>query len=126
MVTLTKAEERIMQILWDLEKGFIKDILEQFPDPIPPYNTVATIVHVLEKKEIISYKSYGGAHQFYPLISREDYRNEQLGSLVKDYFGNSLKEVVHFLSEKKDLDVKDVNEVMKMLEDIKKKREASQ
>jgi predicted transcriptional regulator len=126
MVTLTKAEERIMQILWDLEKGFIKDILEQFPDPKPPYNTVATIVRVLEKKEIISYKSYGGAHQFYPLISREKYRNEQLGSLVKDYFGNSLKEVVHFLSEKKDLDVKDVNEVMKILEDIRKKREASQ
>jgi len=101
MVTLTKAEERIMQILWDLEKGFIKDIVEHFPDPKPPYNTVATIVRVLEKKEIISYNSYGGAHQFYPLISREDYRNEQLGSLVKDYFGNSLKEVVHFLSEKK-------------------------
>jgi len=123
MVTLTKAEERIMQILWDMDKGFIKDILEQFPDPIPPYNTVATIVRVLEKKGIISYKSYGGAHQFYPLISKEDYRNEQLGNLVKDYFGNSLKEVVHFFSEKKDLDIKDVNEVMKMLEEVKKKSE---
>lgn len=122
MVTLTKAEERIMKILWKLEKGFIKDILEQFPDPKPPYNTVATIVRVLEKKRIISYKSYRGAHQFYPLISREKYRNEQLGSLVKDYFGNSLKQVVHFLSEKKDLDIKEVNEVIKMLEEIKQKK----
>ena len=122
MVTLTKAEERIMQILWDLERGFIKDIQENFPKPQPPYNTISTIVRVLVKKEIVSYKSYGGSYQYFPLISREDYRSEQMGRLMNNYFGNSLKEVVNFLSEKKDLDVDEVNEALQMLEDLKKSK----
>ena len=122
MVTLTKAEERIMQILWDLKKGFIKDIQEQFPEPRPPYNTISTIVRVLVKKEIISYKSYGGSHQYYPLITREQYRSDQMGRLMDKYFGNSLKEVVHFLSKKRDLDVNELDEALRMLEDLKKSK----
>ena len=122
MVTLTKAEERIMQILWDLKKGFIKDIQEQFPDPRPPYNTISTIVRVLVKKEIVSYKSYGGSYQYYPLISREEYRSDQMGRLMNTYFGNSLKEVVNFFSEKKDLDVGDVDEALRMLEEMKRSK----
>jgi predicted transcriptional regulator len=122
MVTLTKAEERIMQILWDLKKGFIKDIQEQFPDPRPPYNTISTIVRVLVKKEIVSYKSYGGSYQYYPLITREHYRSDQMGRLMDNYFGNSLKEVVNFLSEKGDLDVNELDEALKMLEDLKKQK----
>lgn len=122
MVTMTKAEERIMQILWDLEKGFIKDIQEQFPKPKPPYNTISTIVRVLVKKKIVSYKSYGGSYQYFPLIKREEYRSEQMGRLVNNYFGNSLKEVVNFLSEKKDLDVNELNDALEMLEDLKKSK----
>ncbi len=119
MATLTKAEERIMQILWDIDQGFIKDIQEHFPDPKPPYNTISTIVRVLVKKKIVSYKSYGGSHQYYPLISREKYRSEQMNRLMRNYFGNSLKEVVNFFSEKKDLDVNELDEALKMLEDLK-------
>jgi BlaI family penicillinase repressor len=122
MVTLTKAEERIMQILWDLERGFIKDIQEQFPQPKPPYNTISTIVRVLVKKEIVSFKSYGGSYQYYPLITREEYRSEQMGRLMNNYFGNSLKEVVSFFSETKDLDVDEVNEALQMLEELKKSK----
>jgi predicted transcriptional regulator len=121
MATLTKAEERIMQILWDINKGFIKDIQEKFPDPKPPYNTISTIVRVLVKKGIVSYKSYGGSHQYYPLISKEKYRSEQMGRLMSNYFGNSLKEVVHFFSQRKDMDVKELDEALKMLEELKKK-----
>ena len=123
MTTLTKAEERIMQILWDLERGFIKDIQEQFPEPQPPYNTISTIVRVLVKKEIVSYKSYGGSYQYFPLISKEEYRSEQLGRLMNNYFGNSLKEVVNFFSEKKDLNVQELDEAMKMLEELKKQKD---
>jgi len=122
MVTLTKAEERIMQILWDLEKGFIKDIQEHFPKPQPPYNTISTIVRVLVKKEIVSYKSYGGSYQYFPLITRDEYRGEQMGRLMNNYFQNSLKEVVNFLSEKRDLDVDELDEALKMLEDLKKQK----
>lgn len=122
MVTLTKAEERIMQILWDLERGFIKDIQEHFPKPKPPYNTISTIVRVLVKKEIVSFKSYGGSYQYFPLITRDEYRREQMGRLMNNYFGNSLKEVVNFFSENKSLDVDELDEALKMLEDLKKQR----
>lgn len=120
MVTLTKAEERIMQILWKIEKGFINDILEHFPEPKPPYNSVSTIVRVLVKKEIVGFKAYGKTYEYYPLVSKEEYRNGQLNRLTKNYFGNSLKQVVSFFSENKNLDIKEVDEVMKMLEEIKK------
>lgn len=122
MVTLTKAEEKIMQFLWDLEKGFIKDIQQQFPAPQPPYNSVSTIVRVLVKKEIVGFQTFGNSHQYYPLITREEYRKSQLNRLVKDYFSNSFKQVVNFFSENKDLSFDEVDEVMKMLEEIKQNK----
>lgn len=122
MVTLTKAEERIMRILWKIEKGFINDILEHFPEPKPPYNSVSTIVRVLVKKEIVGFKAYGKTYEYFPLVSKEDYRNGQLNRLTKNYFGNSLKQVVSFFSENNSLDIKEVDEVMKMLEEIKNKK----
>ena len=122
MLTLTKAEERIMQILWEIEKGFIKDIIECFSKPKPPYNTVSTIVRVLVKKGIVGFKAYGGSYQYYPLITKEQYRKGQMKKLVKEYYNNSLKQVVSYFSEKPDLDVEEVDEVLKMLEDIKKNK----
>lgn len=122
MSTLTKAEERIMKILWKIEKGFINDILEHFPEPKPPYNSVSTIVRVLVKKEIVSFKKYGNTYEYFPLISKEDYRKSQMGRLLKDYYNNSLKQVVNFFSENKDIDIDEVNEVMQMLDEIKQKK----
>ena len=123
MITLTRAEERIMQILWDIDKGFVNDIIEKFPEPKPPYNTVSTIVRVLVKKEIISFNKYGNTYQYYPLISREAYSSNQMNRLVSDYFNNSFKKVVNFFSEKKNLDINEVDEVLKMLEEIKEKKD---
>lgn len=122
MTTLTKAEERIMKILWKIKKGFINDILEHFPDPKPPYNSVSTIVRVLVKKEIVSFKKYGNTYEYFPLITKEEYRKSQMGRLLKDYYNNSLKQVVNFFSENKNLDIDEVDEVMKMLEEIKNKK----
>ncbi len=122
MASLTKAEERIMKILWEIERGFINDILVHFPDPKPPYNSVSTIVRVLVKKEIVSFKKYGNTYEYFPLISKEEYRKSQMGNLIKDYYNNSLKQVVNFFSENKNLDIDEVNEVMKMLNEIKNKK----
>jgi len=122
MVTLTKAEEKIMKILWSIGEGFIKDIIEQYPDPKPPYNSVSTIVRVLVQKEIVGFKAYGNTHQYYPLIEKEEYSKGQLSRLVKDYYNNSLTEVVNFFSESKKLDEKELDEVMKMLEDLKSRK----
>ena len=122
MVTLTKAEERIMKILWEIGDGFIKDIIEQFPDPKPPYNSVSTIVRVLVQKEIVGFKAFGNSHQYHPLITREEYKKSQLSRLVKDYYNNSLREVVSFFSENKKLDEKELDEVMNMLKQLKSKK----
>ena len=122
MVTLTKAEERIMKILWEIGEGFIKDIIEQFPDPKPPYNSVSTIVRVLVQKEIVGFRAFGNSHRYHPLITREEYKKSQLSRLVKDYYNNSLSEVVSFFSESKKLDEKELDEVMKMLKQLKSKK----
>ncbi|MBV6644198.1 MAG: BlaI/MecI/CopY family transcriptional regulator [Cyclobacteriaceae bacterium] len=123
MTTLTKAEEKIMKILWGIGQGFIKDILEQYPDPKPPYNSVSTIVRVLVQKEIVGYKAYGNSHQYHPLVSKEEYSKGQLSRLVSDYYNNSLKQVVNFFSESKELDEKELNEAIQMLESLKSKKD---
>ena len=119
MTTLTKAEEKIMKILWGIEKGFIKDILEQYPDPKPPYNSVSTIVRVLVSKDIVGYTAYGNAHQYFPKISKEEYRKGQLSRLVTDYYNNSFKQIVSFFSESKQLNEKELDEAIKLLESLK-------
>ena len=123
MITLTKAEEKIMKILWKIEKGFIKDIQDQYSKPKPPYNSISTIVRVLVQKEIVGYTAYGKTHQYYPLISREEYRKGQLSKVVTEYYDNSLKQVVNFFSESKKLDDKELDEAMKMLKELKSKRD---
>lgn len=122
MITLTKAEEKIMKFLWELEKGFIKDIIELMPEPKPPYNSVSTIVRVLVKKEIVGFTKYGSTYEYYPLISKDEYRKSQMGNLVKGYFNNSFSQVVNFFSENKNLKIEEVNEAIKMLEELKKKK----
>jgi len=122
MVTLTKAEEKIMKLLWKLEKGFIKDIIEKMPEPKPPYNSVSTIVRVLVKKEIVGFNKYGGTYEYYPLITKDEYRKSQLGNIVNGYFNNSLSQVVNFFSESKNIKIDEVDEAIKMLEELKKKK----
>ena len=110
-----------MKILWGIGEGFIKDIIEQYPDPKPPYNSVSTIVRVLVQKEIVGFRAYGNTHQYYPLITREEYSKGQLSKLVSDYYNNSLTEVVSFFTESKKLSKKELDEVMKMLQELKSK-----
>lgn len=122
MVTLTKAEEKIMKILWGIKEGFIKDIIEQYPTPKPLYNSVSTIVRVLVQKEIVGYKAYGNSHQYHPLISKEEYSKGQMKRLVTDYYNNSLSQVVNFFTESKKLDEKELDEAMRMLAELKAKK----
>ena len=103
MKRLTKAEEQIMQILWDIGEGFVKDIIEHFPDPKPAYNTVSTIVRILEKKGFVSHNTLGNSHEYYPNISKKDYTEAYLNSIIKDYFSDSFKEMVSFFTRDKDM-----------------------
>lgn len=119
---LTKAEEQIMQILWRIEKGFIKDILEHFEDPKPAYTTVATIVKILQKKGFVDYKTYGNAYQFYPLITKNDYSKTHVNSIFKRYFKSSIKDVISFFTDNNKVNIIDIDEAIKVLNDLKNKR----
>ena len=119
---LTKAEEQIMQILWEIEKGFVKDILDHFNDPKPAYTTVATFMKILEKKGFISYKPFGNAHQFYPLISKEEYSAVHINSIFKKYFKNSIEDLVSFFTDNNKLSVNDIDNAIKLLDEIKSRK----
>jgi len=124
MKELTQSEEQIMQILWDLEKGFVRDIREQMPDPKPAYNTVSTIVRILEKKGFVSHIVYGKSHQYHPLVTRETYSKNRISSLVKNYFRNSYSELVSFFARDKNMSVDEMEEIMKIMDrEIKNKNQ---
>ena len=109
---LTRAEEQVMQILWDLEEGLVKDIRERFDDPKPARNTVSTVVRILEKKGYIDHKSYGNVHLYFPLVSRDDYSRSQLFGLLEGYFDNSFPAMASFFAREKDMSVAELEELL--------------
>ena len=122
MKELTKAEEQVMQILWDLERAFVKDVIEQLPEPKPAYTTVSTIIRILEQKEFVGYKAYGKTHEYFPLVSKDVYKKFINKGLLKDYFSGSLKNLVSHFAEKEKIDVKELDEILKIIEQTKKKK----
>lgn len=116
MRELTRAEEEVMQVLWKIEKGFVKDILEHFDEPKPAYNTVSTIVRILQDKGFVSHKAYGRTHEYYPNISKDEYSKSHLNTFVNDYFSNSFGNMVSFFAREKELSVKEMEEIMKIME----------
>ena len=113
MKELTKAEEQVMHILWDIKKGFVKDILDKMPKPKPAYNTVSTIVRILEKKGFVGYTAYGKTHEYYPLVEKNSYRSFFLKNFLGSYFGGSFERLVSFFAQDNDLDVQDMEELLK-------------
>ena len=117
---LTKAEDQIMQILWKLEEAFVNDIIEMMPEPKPAYNTVSTIVRILEKKGFIDHKAYGKTHQYFPLISKKEYTRSFMKNVMGSYFGNSFKEMVSFFAKEDNMSVSEIEELMQEVKnDIK-------
>ncbi len=123
MKELTKAEEELMQILWKIEKGFINDILAEIPSPKPAYNTVSTIVRILEKKGFVAHRAYGKAHEYYPLVSKSEYTKSYFGHFMKNYFGNSYREMVSFFTSEDNLSLKELEALKQaMAEEIIRKK----
>ncbi|MDD7886824.1 BlaI/MecI/CopY family transcriptional regulator [Flavivirga sp. 57AJ16] len=113
MKQLTKAEEDIMQILWKLKKANVKAIIEQFPEPKPAYNTVSTIVRILENKEFVDYEKKGKGHLYFPLVAKQDYSNQSINKLVDNYFQGSFKSMVSFFMKKNDMNIEDLESILK-------------
>ena len=116
---LTKAEEQIMQVLWDLGEASVKEVIAELPDPKPHYNTTATIVKILEEKGFISHVAYGNSFQYYPLISKDDYQKEVVGDVVNNYFDNSPLALVKFFAKEEKINTKELEEIIQL---IKKKK----
>jgi BlaI family transcriptional regulator, penicillinase repressor len=117
---LTRAEDQVMQILWRLGKGFVKDIIEEMPEPKPAYNTVSTIVRILETKGFVDHKAYGKTHEYFPTITKDKYTRFYLNNLLKGYFNGSFQNLVSFFAKENKLDAKEMEQ---LLQELKNKKE---
>ncbi len=123
MKELTRAEEQIMQVLWDLEKGFVRDIMERLPEPKPAYNTVSTIVRILERKGFVGHEAFGKTHRYFPRVTKERYTRDFLRSFVRSYFDDSYQELVSFFAKHEDMELADLEDILTTLrEEIRKQK----
>ncbi|RYY51519.1 MAG: BlaI/MecI/CopY family transcriptional regulator [Chitinophagaceae bacterium] len=120
--TLTKAEEEVMQIIWNLERCLVRDIIEALGDPDMPHSTISSVVRILEKKEFVDHKAYGKTYEYFPIVTKEEYAQQGVKSLMEKYFGGSPRKLVSFLVQSEDMNLKELNELMKALEKGDKKK----
>jgi len=120
MKELTKAEEQIMQVLWDIKQGFVKDVISQLPDPKPAYNTVSTIIRILEGKGFIDHEAFGTTHRYFPIVNIEDYKSFASEKLLNSYFGNSVEKMFSFFIKREKVDLKEADQILKLIEKLKK------
>lgn len=119
---LTRSEEKVMQALWKIGRGFIKDIIPQLnEDPAPAYTTVSTIVRILEQKGFVGHTAYGKSHEYFPLISKPEYRRQSFGELVSNYFDGNPASVLSFLVQEEKLSEKDIQEIKNIIAHTDKK-----
>ncbi len=118
---LTRAEEQVIQVLWKLEKAFVKEIIEEFPAPKPAYNTVSTIIRILETKGFVDHEAFGKSHRYFALVSKEEYKSYATGKLLNNYFGNSVESMFSFFVKEKRIDLQEADEILKLIEKLKTK-----
>lgn len=116
MKRLTKREEEVMSVIWDMGRALVNDITPRLPIPDLPYTTVSSIVRILEKKGFVDHKSYGRTHEYFPVISKEEYRNSQMKSFVKRYFDSSYRNVVSYFVNEKKLSAEDLKSLIEIIE----------
>ncbi len=118
---LTKAEDEIMQIIWQIEPCLVRDIIEHLGDPDIPHSTVSSVVRILEKKGFVDHKAYGKTYEYFSIISKEEYAQYGVKRLMEKYFGGSPKKLVSFLVKNEDMDLKELNELLKSIDQPKNK-----
>jgi predicted transcriptional regulator len=120
MEKLTNKEEEILQVIWQLEKAFVKDVVAELPKPKPHYNTISTIIRNMEEKGVVGHNSFGKTHQYYAKISKEDYKKGFMQKTIQNYFENSYKNVVSFFAQEEKISVKELKEIISIIENNKK------
>jgi BlaI family penicillinase repressor len=116
MQELTKAQEEILHILWVINEGVVTDVIDKLPEPKPAYNTVSTVIKVLEKKGYVAHKVYGKTHVYFPSVSKQSYQQHTLGETVKNFFNNSANQLVSFFVKQKSLSIKELEQLRKMID----------
>lgn len=116
MQKLTNKEEEIMQILWKLEKAFVKEVLTEITEDQPHYNTLSTIIRNLEEKGFVSHNAYGNTHQYYPIVQLEDYRKRFMNTAIDTYFDSSYKNMVSFFAKEEKISAEELREILAMIE----------
>lgn len=120
---LTRAEEEVMQVLWELGEGLVHDVLQRFPEPRPAYNTVSTIIRILEQKGFADHRAYGRTYLYYPLVSRKEYTKSYFRNMVANHFGNSYRSLASFFANDSNLGIKDLEDIRTMIDkEIRKKK----
>jgi predicted transcriptional regulator len=119
MKELTRAEDQVMQLLWKLKKAFVKDIIDEMPSPKPAYNTVSTIIRILEAKGFVGHKAYGKTHEYFPLITKDKYTKFYLNNMVKGYFDGSFSNLVSFFAKENKINVTDLEKLLKEIKEQK-------
>jgi BlaI family transcriptional regulator, penicillinase repressor len=113
---LTNAEEQVMKLLWKLDKAFIRDLLNEFPDPKPATTTVLTLLKRMIDKGFVSYKQYGNSREYYPLIKKADYFSVHINGLIKDFFNNSTTQFASFFANETDMSSKELKELREIVD----------
>ena len=123
-MNLTKAEEQLMEIIWKCKKVFLKDILENYPEPKPAGTTVITLLKRMQNKGVVAYKLFGNSRQYYPLIKKDDYFAKHIDEMVKGFFGNSALRFASFCTTASNLSESELQELKKIVEqEIKRKKQ---
>lgn len=121
MERLTKAEEQVMQALWKLGPSFVKDLVPAMPKPRPAITTVSTIVRILEEKGFVDHEAFGRSHRYFAKVTREAYSGRSIKQLMRDYFSSSPQQLLSFFIEREDLDTKELDALLKMIQEKKKR-----
>ncbi|MCL3782620.1 BlaI/MecI/CopY family transcriptional regulator [Prolixibacteraceae bacterium JC049] len=124
MQEITKAQEEILRVLWKIKDGAVSDIVAAIPEPKPAYNTVATVIKVLEKKEYVAHKKYGKTYVYYPLVSKKEYGKSIVSHTLKNLYNNSLPQMLSHFMRNKDVSISELEELKATIEqEIEKQKQ---
>lgn len=115
MKKLANREEQIMQVLWELDQAFVKEIIAELPTPKPHYNTVSTIIRILEDKGFVDHESFGNAYRYFPKVKKEDYQQKAVGDVVKNYFNDSVSNMVAYLAKEEKISPEELEEIIRLI-----------
>jgi BlaI family transcriptional regulator, penicillinase repressor len=115
MIKLAKREEQIMQVYWELGKAFIKEVIPHLPDPKPHYNSVATMVKILEEKKFLGHETVGNLYRYFPVVTKENYQKHAMKDIVSKYFDNSYPRMLAFFAKEQNLSEEELKEILEMI-----------